>query len=78
MKFINAFIMDWDYGIEEEERKDMIDMMWEETIGSNQTQEDSSKGINDDLPFEFRDPYNPTITKMKIGFSPLDLSDFPE
>ena len=55
----------------------MIDNIWKEKLGSIQTKEDSSKGIKDDIPFEFKDPDNPTTTKMEIGFSPLDLSDFP-
>ena len=46
-------------------------------MGSNQTQVDSSNEIKDDIPFEFKDPDNPTTTKMEIGFSPLDLSGFP-
>ena len=46
-------------------------------LGSNQTQVDSSNIIKDDIPFEFKDPDNPTTTKMEIGFAPLDLSGFP-
>ena len=68
--------MDWDYGVEEQERKATIDKIWKETLGSSQTLDDSSKGIKDDIPFEFKDPDNPTATKMEIGFA-LDLSDFP-
>ena len=75
-KFIDAFSMDWDYGIKEQERKAMIDSIREETLGSSQIEEDSSKGIKDDIPFEFKDPDNPTTTKMEIGFSRLDLSGF--
>ena len=69
--------MDWDYGVEEHEIKAMIDSIWEETLGSNQTQGDSSEGIKDDIAFEFKDPNNPTTTEMEIGFAPLDLSSFP-
>ena len=63
--------------IKERERKAMIDRIWEETLGSSQTKDDSSNGIKDDIPFEFKDPDNPTTTKMEIGFAPLDLSGFP-
>ena len=69
--------MDWDYDIEEHERKAMIDHMWEETLGNSKTQDGSSEGIEDDIPFEFKDPDNPTTTKMEISFTPLDLSYFP-
>ena len=34
-QFIDAFSMDWDYDIEEPERKAMIDHVWEETPGNN-------------------------------------------
>ena len=69
--------MDWDYGVEEHARKEMVDIIWEETLGRNQTQDDSSNIINDDILFEFKDPDNPTTTEIEIGFDPLDLSDFP-
>ena len=36
-QFIDAFSVDWDYGIEEHERKEMIDSIWEETLGNKQT-----------------------------------------
>ena len=55
----------------------MIDSIWEETLGNSQTQDDLSEGIKDDIPFKFKDPDNPTATKMEIGFTPLDLSRFP-
>ena len=74
--FINTFSMDCDYSIEEQEVKTMINRIWEEKLGSNQTQVDSSNGIKDDIPFESKDPDNPTTTKMEIGFAPLDLSAF--
>ena len=54
MQFINAFSLDWDYDIEEQERKAMIDGIWEETLGNNQTQDDSRNEIKDDIPFEFK------------------------
>ena len=55
----------------------MIDSICEETPGSSQTQDDLSEEIKDDIPFEFKDPCNPTSTEMEIGFAPLDLSNFP-
>ena len=69
--------MHWDYDIEEHERKAMIDSMWEETLGNNHTQDGSSEGIEDDIPFEFKDHNNPTVAKMEIYFVLLDLSQFP-
>ena len=56
--------MDWDYDIEEHERKSMVNHMWEETIGNTQTQDGSSEGIKDDIPFELKDLDNLTITEM--------------
>ena len=32
-KFINAFNVDWDYGVEEQEINSMINKIWEETLG---------------------------------------------
>ena len=55
----------------------MIDNIWKEKLGSIQTKEDSSKGIKDDIPFEFKDPDNPTVTEMEVYFTLLDLSHFP-
>ena len=62
MQFINAFIMDWDYGVQEQERKAMIDRIWEETLGRSQTQDDSREGTKYDIPFEFENPDNLTAT----------------
>ena len=64
--------MDWDYGTEEYERKAMIDSIWNENLGNVQGQEE----VCEDPPFEFKDPDNSTTIEMKIGFAPLDLSNF--
>ena len=40
----------------------MIDIIWEETMGRSQTQDDSIEGTKYDIPFEFEDPENPTAT----------------
>ena len=72
-QFIDAFGVDWDYGIEEYEKKAVIDHIWIETFGNDQEHEE----VNEDAPFEFKDPDNPTATEMEIGFAPLDLSKFP-
>ena len=55
----------------------IIDSIWEETLWSRQTQVDSSEEIKYYIPFEFKEPDNPTTTEMEIGFAPLDLSSFP-
>ena len=55
----------------------MINRIWEETLERSQTQENSRKGIKDDIPFEFKDPDNPMAIEIEIGFAPLDLSNFP-
>ena len=68
-QFIDAFGVDWDYGIEEYEKKAMIDHIWIETFGNDQEHEE----VNEDAPFEFKDPDNPIATEMKIGFAPLDF-----
>ena len=75
-QLVESFSMDWDYDIEEHERKAMIDRMWEETMGNNQAQDGSSEGIEDDIPFEFKDPGNPTVAKMEVYFASLDISKF--
>ena len=54
--------MDWDYGAEEQERKAVIDRIWQETLGSSHTQDDSINGIKDDVPYEFKDPDKATAT----------------
>ena len=46
-------------------------------MGNNHTQDGSSKGIEDDIPIEFKDPDNPTVAKKEIYFVLLDLSQFP-
>ena len=66
--------MDCDYSIEEQKVKTMIDIIWEEKLGSNQTQVDSTNRIKDDIPFEFKNLDNLTTTEMEIGFASLDLS----
>ena len=55
----------------------MINIIWEETLGSSQSQDDSSEGIKDDNPFEFKYSHNLTASEMEIGFAPLNLSNFP-
>ena len=52
----------------------MINHMWEEKLGNSQTQDGSSEGIKEDIPFEFKDPDNPTVAEMEVYFTPLDLS----
>ena len=54
----------------------MIQRIWEDTLGKIHTQDDWREGTNDDIPFEFKYPDNPTTAKMEIGFSPLDLLAF--
>ena len=46
--------------MEEHVRKAVINHMWEETLGNNQKEDGPSKGIEEDIPFEFKDPDNPT------------------
>ena len=36
-QLIDAFNMDWDYDIEEHERKAMINHIWEEIMGNSRT-----------------------------------------
>ena len=76
-QFIDAFNTDWDYSVEEHERKAMIDRIWEETLGKIHAQDDGREGTTMDIPFKFEDPDNLTPTEMEIGFAPLDLSFFP-
>ena len=54
----------------------MVRRIWEETLGKIHTKNYIREGTTDDIPFEFQDPDNPTITKMEIGFAPLDISTF--
>ena len=54
----------------------MIDIIWEETLGKIQTQDNAREGTTNDIPFEFEDPDNLIATEMEIGFAPLDLSTF--
>ena len=75
-QFINAFNMDWDYGVEEQERNAMINRIWEENLGRIQIQDDSRERTKDDIRFDFEDVDNPTATEMEIGFGPLNLSSF--
>ena len=51
--------------------------MWEETLGNSQIQDGSSGGINKDIPFECKDPDNPTVAEMEVQFAPLNLTKFP-
>ena len=69
--------MDWDYGVDEQEIKNTVDRIWEETLGKNRTWDDAREGTKDVIPFEFEDLDNMTATEMEIGFAPLDLSTFP-
>ena len=44
--------------MEEHIRKAVINHMWEENLGNNQKQDCPSKGIEEDVLFEFKDPDN--------------------
>ena len=70
-------VRDWDYDIEEHERKDVINHMWEETLENGLIQDGPSEGIEEDIPFEFKYPDNPTVAKIEEYFASLDLSKFP-
>ena len=63
--------------MKEHERKVVINHILEETLGNSLKQDASNEEINEDIPFEFKDPDNPTNAKMEIGFAPLNLSNFP-
>ena len=46
-------------------------------MGNSLKQDASNEEINKNIPFEFKDPDNPTDAEMEIGFAPLNLSNFP-
>ena len=77
-QLIIAFSEEWDHETKEHERKLVINHIWEETFVNRLKQDASNEEINEDIPFEFKDLDNMTTTEMEIGFSPLDLSGFPE
>ena len=51
--------------------------MWKETLRNSEIQDGPSEGIEEDIPFEFKDPDNPTVAEMEVYFALLDLSKFP-
>ena len=63
--------------MEEHVRKAVINHMWEETLGNILKQDVPNEEINEDTPFEFKDPGNSTEVEMEITFAPLNLSNFP-
>ena len=74
---IDGFSEEWDHEMKEHERKAMINHIWEGTLGNSLKQDASNEEINEDIPFEFKDPDNPTGAEVEIGFAPLNLSNFP-
>ena len=48
-----------------------------ETLGNSHTQNGSSEDIKGDIPFEFKDPNNPTIVEMEVYITLIDQSKFP-
>ena len=61
-KFIDALSTNWDYNIEEHERKTMIDRIWKENLGKRHAQDDAREGTTYDIPFEFECLDNLTAT----------------
>ena len=59
MQLIDVFSKRWDYDMEEHVRNVVINHMWEETFGNNHKHDGPSKGIEEEIPFEFKDLDNP-------------------
>ena len=74
-QLIDAFSKDWDYNMDEHVRKVMSNHMWEEILRNILKQDFPNEEINEDTPFELKDPDNPTDLEMKIVFTPLNFSN---
>ena len=44
-------------------------------MGNSLKKDASNEEINEDIPFEFKDPDNSTNAEMEIGFAPLHFSN---